>query len=50
MAVGKAPVLVIGASPVAEGLFRMTFGIGSGKLGKATRSVTSGYAYVSAYA
>ena len=50
MAVGKAPVLVIGASPVAKGLFWMTFGIGSGKLGKATRSVISDYAYVSAYA
>ena len=40
LAVGKAPVLVIGASPVAEVLFRMIFGIGSGKLGEATRSVT----------
>ena len=50
MAVGKAPVLVIGASPVAEVLFRMIFGIGSGKLGEATRLVTLGYAYVSAYA
>ena len=50
MAVGKAPVLVIGASLVANELFRMIFGIESGKLGEATRSVTSDYAYVSVYA